>query len=242
MMKTTTYTVAGKSGANLRLLPSSASELVATLKHGAECTVVSDFTSTNTNGGETTKYLCVLHGGKYLWAAAQNLTMEHKDYQTALYNAAKKTYPECIGCVHSGENVAKVVSLETERKYKANSCNRQASIALHEAGLLPVGCIVAHTPKRDGKKCIKDAVTGLENLKHCKALWVNKPYHNLPDELRAPGIVYIYNSNAAISGKDEHIFSCNKSKGYRYEDKEDYDRTSGYPFTSNILVVIVPNK
>jgi hypothetical protein len=203
--------------------------------------VVDKITASNTNGTQTV-YLLVNRSGRYGWAAAQNLTKKRKNYQTALYNAAKKTYPECIGCVHSGKNVGKVVSLATERKYKANSCNRQASIALHEADLLPVGCIVAHTPKRDGKKCIKDAVTGLENLKHCKELWVNKPYHKLPEELRAPGIVYIYNSNMAISGKDGHIFSCNKSKGYRYKDKSDYDRTSGYVKESNVLVCLVPEK
>lgn len=241
-MTTKTYTVTGKSGVNLRALPSGKSEIITMLPKGADCAVVTDFTASNSAGGETTKYLCIKHGGKYLWAAEQNLTKKRKNYQNALYNAAVETYPKCIGCVHGGKNVGKVVSLATERKYKANSCNRQASIAMQEAGLLPVGCIVAHTPKRDGKKCIKDAVTGLENLKHCKALWVNKPYHKLHEELKSPGIVYVYNSNTAISGKDGHIFSCNKSKGYRYKDKSDYDRTSGYVKESNILVCLVPEK
>ena len=114
------------------------------------------------------------------------------------------------------------------------------SITLQQAGLLPVGSIVAHTAKKSGKQSIKDAVTGTDKLKHCKVLWVNRLYRDLPAAYQQAGCVYIQNSNACISAGNGHIWSCNKSKGYKYKGRSDYDRTDGYPFTSPILVVIVP--
>jgi GH24 family phage-related lysozyme (muramidase) len=163
------------------------------------------------------------------------------NYRAKVAAKAKEIYPLCIGKVHSGEHVGEVVSLETLKKYKALSCNRMVSIVLQEAGLLPKGCIVAHTAKRSGKRCIADAVTGYKHLRHCKLHWVNCLYKDLPEKWKKAGVVYFQNSNACISAGGGKIWSCNKSKNYHYKVKEDYLRTGGYPF-GRILAVAEPEE
>lgn len=246
-MKFKTSTITGKDGANLRVLPSSDSKLVKHLEKGAKVEVVTDFTATNAGGDAKTKYICIKDGNHFYWAAEKNFdgketTTKKVDYGAKVVKAAKAVYPKCIGMVHSGKNNDKVVSLETMLKYKVMSCHRIVSVTLQEAGLLDKGEMIFHTTKRDGKKTIDDAIKGWKQLKHCKVKWVNKTFSKLPDEYRQPGCIYIQNSNACIYVGDKHIFSCNKSKLYKYKSKSDYDRTSGYPFTSKILVVIVPDK
>ena len=65
--------ITNAAGANLRELPSGESAVAATVKQGAELAVVEDFAATNTAGGSTTKYVCVLHQGRYLWCAEKLL-------------------------------------------------------------------------------------------------------------------------------------------------------------------------
>jgi hypothetical protein len=258
-----TYIVTGKEGANLRVLPSSLSENVGHLEKGTNVQVVEDFTAVNTVGGKTT-YLCVEKDGKYLWAAVGNLTAVEKtaekatpttqkataekatpttqkvNYLSRAAEAAKKVYPLCIGKVHSGSDASKVVSLASLKTHHSLSCNRMMSITLQEAGLLEKGQVVSHTKKAKGKKTISDAVKNVKALKHCKVIWVNKLYRDLPAEYKKAGVAYIQNSNACISAGNGRIWSCNKSKGYKYKRKADYYRSNGYPFNSKILVVIVP--
>jgi hypothetical protein len=164
------------------------------------------------------------------------------NYRAAVAAKAKEIYPLCIGKVHSGEGVKQVVSLDTLKAGKALSCNRMVSIVLQEAGLLPKGCIVAHTAKAGGKKSIADAVTGYGKLKHCKLHWANCLYKDLPEKWKKAGVVYFQNSNACISAGGGKIWSCNKSKGEEYREQGDYLRTGGYPFNSKILVVCVPEE
>ena len=116
------------------------------------------------------------------------------------------------------------------------------SLVLQEAGLLPKGCVITHTPKADGKSNIWDAVRGTDKLKHCKPYWVNKHYADLPEKYKKAGVVYIQNSNACMSAGGGKIWSCNKSVGEKYTSSGDWLRTGGYPFTSKILVVIVPDE
>lgn len=245
-MKFKTSTVTGKEGTNLRVLPSSNSQLVKHLDKGSKVEVVLDFTATNTNGSAT-KYICIKDGNHFYWAAEKNFdgkeeTEKKVDYQAKVVKKAKEIYPRCVGMVHSGKNVDKVIDLASMLKYEALSCNRIASTVMQEADLVEKGVIVAHTAKRDGKKTIDDAVKNWKKLKHCKVKWVNKTFAKLPDEYKQPGCIYIQNSNACIYVGNNHIFSCNKSKLYKYKFKHDYDRISGYPFSSKILVVIVPDK
>lgn len=167
---------------------------------------------------------------------------ERVSYRKRVASKAKEVYPLCVEKVHSGPHVGKVVDLPSLRKYKALSCNRMVSITLQEAGCLPKGVILAHTPKQAGKKSIADAVKNSAKLKHCKVYWVNKKYADLPDKWKKAGIVYIQNSNACISAGNGKIWSCNGAKGHRYTGRGDYLKTDGYPFTSRILVVVVPDE
>jgi hypothetical protein len=196
--------------------------------------------------------------GKHLWTASANLAAEAVaatatqpgplppqkpkpvNYLSRAAEAAKKVYPLCIGKVHSGSDASKVVSLASLKSHHSLSCNRMMSITLQEAGLLEKGQVVSHTKKAKGKKTISDAVKNVKALRHCKVVWVNKRYRDLPAEYKKAGVAYIQNSNACISAGNGRIWSCNRSKGHRYKGKSDYYRSSGYPFTSKILVVIVP--
>lgn len=197
--------------------------------------------------GLTVDGLC----GVKTWAALKAAKVKPKEpekavepvnYRSRVAAKAKEVYPLCIGKVHGGEGVKQVVSLDTLKAGKALSCNRMVSIVLQEAGLLPKGCIVAHTAKASGKRCIADAVTGYGKLRHCKLHWVNCLYKDLPEKWKKAGVVYFQNSNACISAGGGKIWSCNKSKGERYRTQGDYLRTGGYPFTSKILCVIVPDE
>lgn len=163
-------------------------------------------------------------------------------YRRRVAEQAKVVYPLCVGKVHSGANVGKVNSLESLKAHKALSCNRMASITMQQAGLLDKGVVVSHTKKRSGKKSIDDAVSNWRRLKHCKVYWVNKRFQDLPDKWKKAGIVYIQNSNACISAGNGKIWSCNGAKGHRYTGRSDYLKTDGYPFTSRILVVVVPDE
>ena len=173
-------------------------------------------------------------------ATSTPVSTKKVNYLTRAADAAKKVYPLSIGKVHSGSDAGKVVSLVALKKHHSLSCNRMMSITLQEAGLLEKGQIVSHTKKAKGKKTIADAVKNVKALKHCKVIWVNKRYKDLPAEYKKAGVAYIQNSNACISAGGGRIWSCNRSKGYRYRSKTDYYRSSGYPFNSRILVVIVP--
>jgi len=239
-MKTKTYTVTGKSGANLRALPSGESKIEYHFDRGKDVQVVEDFTATNTVGN-TTKYLCIYYKQRYLWAVAENFAKKvHIDWQKKVAESAKVVYPKCIGKTHGGKNINKVVSLATMEKYDELTCNRIVSITAQQAGILDVGQIVSHTAPKKGKKTIKDAVNNYKDFKHCKVVWVNKLYKDLPKEYKAAGCIYYQNSNACVSAGNGHIWSCNKKVGYKYKSKGDYYRTDGYPFTSPILVVVVP--
>jgi hypothetical protein len=239
-MKTTTYTVTGQQGSNIRTLPSGESKIEYHFDKGKDVQVVEDFTATNTVGS-TTKYLCIYYKQRYLWAVADNFVKKvHVDYHKKVAESAKIVYPRCIGKTHGGKDINKVISLATMEKYDELTCNRIASITAQQAGILDVGQIVSHTAPKKGKKTIKDAVKNYNAFKHCKVVWVNKLYKDLPAEYKKAGCIYYQNSNACISAGNGHIWSCNKSRGYTYKSKGDYYKDSGYPFTSNILVVVIP--
>ena len=171
---------------------------------------------------------------------APDKTAEPVNYRSRVAAEAEKIYPLCIGKRHGGSLSKRVTSLDTLKKYDALSCNRMVSIVLQEAGCLPKGCLIEHTAKRSGKRKITDAVRGTNKLRHCKVYWVNKHYKDLPEKWKKAGVVYIQDSNACISAGGGKIWSCNKSKGKWYKVKGDYLRSGGYPFTSKILCVIVP--
>lgn len=186
--------------------------------------------------------------GKQTWASLVKATEKPKpvektvNWRERVAEAAKKVYPLCVGKVHSGADVGKVNSLEALKAHKALSCNRMVSIVLQQAGLLDKGVVVSHTAKASGKKKITDAVKNTAKLRHCKVYWVNKRFGDLPETWKRAGCVYFQNSNACISAGNGKIWSCNGAKGHKYKGRGDYLKTSGYPFSSPILVVVVPDE
>lgn len=242
-MQTKTYTVTGEQGANIRTLPSGESRVEYHFERGKDVQVVSDFTATNTAGGTTTKYLCILYKQRYLWAVASNFSEKvHVDYQKKVAESAKVVYPKCIGKVHGSGVQKRVATFEEFLRQDELNCHLMVSLVLQKSGLLPKGGFVGHTPKRNGKKCVADAVKGYKQLQHCKVVWVNKRYNDLPDKYKEAGCVYFQNSNACISAGGGEIWSCNKKVKERYRRKEDYLKEYGYVKDSNILVVAVPDK
>ena len=188
-------------------------------------------------------------GGPRTWAAITtakerpqaNTKPEKVNYRERVAAKSKVVYPFSLGKKH-GSGVQKKV--KTFAQFKAQdllNCHLMVSLVLQEAGCLPKGCVITHTPKDHVKKKITDAVKGTENLRHCKVYWVDKPWKDLPDKWKKPGVVYIQKSNACISAGGGSFWSCNNGNGERYRRKSDYLRSSGYVLKSNDLVVIVPD-
>ncbi len=165
---------------------------------------------------------------------------ERINYRNRVAAKAERIYPLCVGRKHGSGVQKRVKTLEQFKAQKELNCHLMVSLVLQEAGCLPKGCLIEHTAKRSGKRKITDAVRGTNKLRHCKVYWVNKHYKDLPEKWKKAGVVYIQDSNACISAGGGKIWSCNKSKGKWYKVKGDYLRSGGYPFTSRILCVIVP--
>ena len=243
-MTTKTYTVTGKSGANLRALPSGKSEIVTMLPKGADCAVVTDFTASNTAGGATTKYLCIKHGGKYLWCAASLLAVKVQNYLAKVADGAKKVYAAVVdvGCRHAGG----ATTLAEIRKKRVTTCSSSVTASLKLAGLMKSGKL-GHT-KADGhggatKTTAKKAIYGLEYLipGTCDIVKLGKKFAELPEKYKKAGIVYVQDSNICISAGGGYIYSTNEGhvqvKGGRYVCTR---VRSGYPFRAKILYAIVP--
>ena len=246
-MTTKTYTVTGKSGANLRALPSGKSETITTLPKGADCTVIADFSASNSAGGTTTKYLCVQHGGKYLWCAASLLTVKAAKVDHLAQSAkwAKTIYDKIValGCKHKGG----ATSYEEICTKKVTTCSTSVSAVLQQAGVLKHGKKLGHTVK-DGhggktKTTAKKAIYGMEYLipGTYTIHKVGKKYSEMPSAYKKPGIVYVQDSNICISAGGGYIYSTNEGS-IQYKGGE-YVCTrvkSGYPVRATILFAIVP--
>jgi len=245
-MNTKTYTVTGKSGANLRALPSGKSEIVTMLPKGADCAVIADFSATNTAGGTATKYLCVKHGNRFLWAAAGNFApkKEHVNYLAQTAAGAKKVYATVVqvGCRHKGG----ATTLVEIREKRVTTCSSSVTASLKLGGLMKSGKL-GHT-KADGhggatKTTAKKAIYGLEYLipGTYDIVKLGKKFAELPEKYKKAGIVYVQDSNICISAGGGYIYSTNEGhvqvKNGRYVCTK---VKSGYPFTSEILYAIVP--
>lgn len=143
------------------------------------------------------------------------------------------------------------------------SCSSSGSLALQLSGCMDVGKKMGHTLikgtgiKPSDIKTIKDAMYGIENIKHCRLIWVNCYMKDLPVWLKQRGVIYIQWSNCCVSagkGSDDRywVWSCNEEGGYynkRYvQYKETYDKTGvlsnggHYPWGGKIYVCIVPEE
>ncbi|MCD8142275.1 MAG: hypothetical protein LUD83_03200 [Clostridiales bacterium] len=243
--ETKQYIVTGKA-ANVRKFPDSSSgAIVTTLIQGDIVEADASGTYTNTRGGSTTVYLPVVWDGVRRWAASGNFK-EYND--TPLGVAAVEAplvYAQAIGCKHVSGSYNWATAMEQRQVNCAVVASRVACLA----GLLEDGKLISHKTAVESnittkKGTISKAMSGYGNLDldKCSVKWVGKTYANLAAKYKVPGAIYVYDSNVAVCGEDGVIYSCNNgsnqlSNGVYVKDA----MTSGYCFTSPILVVILPN-
>ena len=142
----------------------------------------------------------------------------------------------------------KASSFEEIKKKKRISCTKSSSIVFQQAGMIPKGKIVGHTPNgRRGhsnesfEKALKKSVTNAKYLlkDSCDIVMVMKKYKDCPKWLQTKGIYYIQESNACVSAGNGRIYSCNQTNK-RYTKRSMFYRKSGYCMTRPILFAFVP--
>ena len=186
-----------------------------------------------------------------------------KDYRKAVGDAAERVFKEVckIRCEHSG-----VSSWNEMVKNRSISCSSSGSIALQLGGCMTPGKKMGHVYvkgtgiKPSDIKTIKDAMFGVENIRHCRLIWVNCYERDLPHWLKGRGVIYIQWSNCCVSAgmvDGKHwVWSCNEEGGYHRQSDgsmryDQYKETSGrsgvlscgghYPWSGRIFVCIVPD-
>lgn len=163
-----------------------------------------------------------------------------------------------LACVHKSS--AKTYDEMITKK--ATTCGRTASFVLQKVGILKSGELISHTDAIGGtaskilknKNTIAKSMTGYSNLdlKKCDVVYIGaKNFKSVPDKYKVSGVVFIQDSNVfmcagKVNGKMTNR-TCNNdtkkqvkkdSKGvYRYYNNT---MTTGYTFSSPILVAIIP--
>lgn len=182
-----------------------------------------------------------------------------KDYLKATGDGAERVFKKVceIKCEHSP-----VSSWAQMVKERSISCSSSGSIALQLAGCMDPGKKMGHVfikgtgIKKSDIKSIKDAMYGIENIRHCRLIWVGGcRYRDLPHWLKRRGVIYIQWSNCCTSAGDGWVWSTNEEGGYhrqadgskRYDQyKETRDRSGvlsnggHYPWHGEIYVCILP--
>lgn len=183
-----------------------------------------------------------------------------KDYRKAVGDAAEKTFKKVVElrCTH-----VPVSSWDEMCKKHQISCSSSGSIALQLAGCMDVGKKMGHVAvKGTGLKesditSIDKAMFGRANVRHCRFVWVNCKYKDLPFWLRKRGVIYIQWSNCCTSAGNGWVWSTNEEGGYhrqpdrsmRYDQYKEIANRSGvlsngghYPWGGRIFVCIVPEE
>ena len=161
-----------------------------------------------------------------------------------------------IKCKHSP-----IASWDEMVRNRSISCSSSGSVALQLAGCLDVGKKIGHVPTKGLKpsdiKKIDDAMFGRSNLKHCRVIWTDCRYKDLPHWLKQCGVVYIQWSNCCTSAGDGWVWSTNEEGGYhrqsdgsmRYDQYKETKNRSGvlsngghYPWGGQIFCCIVPDE
>ena len=172
-----------------------------------------------------------------------------KNYRAATRKAAEETYKKIVDlkCTHKTSSA----SWDEMVRNKSVTCNAAASIALQKAGCLPVGVRVGHVSTKGKKEwqinTIEQAMYGSDRLKHCRLVWVDCKYKDLPAWLKKEGTVYIQWSNACVSAGKGWVWSCNQQGGYHEGHYTVYKNgvlanKDTYPFGGRIFVCIVPDE
>lgn len=243
-MNTKNQIVIGTSGANIRTHPScEKGKIIKFLPYGTEITVISDWTAINTAGGESTIYLPMLFSNDICYISAK--LVGKKSTRLEISAASAKNAYETIERIQAKHGSGAKTLDEIVAK-KITSCSSSASIPLQDAGCLPVGMLISHTTS-DGqygatKKTIESSIKGYKNLIDgtYQTYSVHRRFKDLPENLKAAGMVYIQDSNICVSAGNGEIFSCNNSGGSYGKGGMPTRRDSGYPFTRDILFVIAP--
>lgn len=173
-------------------------------------------------------------------------------------DSAEKVFKKVveIKCKHSP-----IASWDEMVKTRSISCSSSGSVALQLAGCLDVGKKIGHVSTKDVSyssiKKIDDAMYGRNLLKHCRVIWTNCKYKDLPHWLRQRGVVYIQWSNCCTSAGDGWVWSTNEEGGYhrqsdgsmRYDQYKETKNRSGvlsngghYPWGGQIFCCIVPDE
>lgn len=172
-----------------------------------------------------------------------------KNYRAATRKAAEETYKKIVdlNCTHKTSSA----SWDEMVRNRSVTCNAAASIALQKAGCLPVGVRVGHVSTKGKKEwqinTIEQAMYGSDRLKHCRLVWVDCKYKDLPAWLKKEGTVYIQWSNACVSAGKGWVWSCNQQGGYHEGHYTVYKNgvlanKDTYPFGGRIFVCIVPDE
>ena len=183
-----------------------------------------------------------------------------KDYRKSVGDAAERVFKEVckIKCQHSP-----IASWDEMVKKRSITCSSSGSVSLQLGGCMDPGKKMGHTLvkgtgiKPSSIKSIKDAMYGAENVRHCRLIWVDCYYRDLPFWLKKRGVIYIQWSNCCVSAGNGWVWSCNEEGGYhrqkdgsmRYDQyKETKDRSGvlsnggHYPWCGRIYVCIVPEE
>ena len=142
-----------------------------------------------------------------------------KDYRKAVGDGAEKVFKKVVElkCKHSP-----IASWNEMVSKRSISCSSSGSLALQLGGCMDVGKKMGHTLikgtgiKPSDIKTIKDAMYGIENIKHCRLIWVNCYMKDLPVWLKQRGVIYIQWSNCCVSagkGSDDIGFGAVTKKG-----------------------------
>lgn len=186
-----------------------------------------------------------------------------KDYRKAVGDSAEKVFKKAVElkCRHvSTGSWDEMVSKRTI------NCNGSGAISLQLAGCLDKGVRMGHVSTKwispSKITSIDKAMYNRDKIRHCRFVWVNCYYKDLPFWLKRRGIIYIQWSNCCTSagrGSDGKfwVWSTNEEGGYhrqkdgsmRYDQyKETKDRSGvlsnggHYPWGGRIYVCIVPEE
>ena len=234
-MKKVKYRVINCKILTIRKKPSKESKAVGYLKHGQTVNIIKG-KSKKVNGTTWRKCSKGYISGKYLQKITPNYLKRVQKNADIVYNAIVE-----IHCKHKGG----ALSWADIKKKKVTTCSSAVSAVLQESGVLKKGTLISHTPAGNKHDSIKSVIIGKDNLisgtyKICK---VNKTFKNLDPEYQEKGIVYVYDSNIAISAGNNYIYSCNNGTSQLKEGRYIKDKmNSGYCFTQKILYVIIPRQ
>ncbi len=232
------YRVVGCNSLTVRKTPSKKGAVAYYLKENDLVDIVKNYSYTK----DGVIWFKIQKNNKINYVSSRYLIRITPNYLKRVANNVDRIYSLIIqlGCKHKSG----ATSLSTLKTKKATTCGVAASIVLQEAGLLKNNKLITHSKKGNDKSTPAKAIVGYKNLNlnTCKVIKINKKYSNIDKKYKKKGIIYIYDSNIAINGGNNYIYSCNNGSSQLKNGKYIKNKMkSGYCFTSKILYAIVPN-